>query len=91
MALMRAGRRGVVALHHERRVEVAVAGMPEDADAQPVLRRRAARWRQQLRHAAAGHADVLHARHALPAQRPVRLAPRLAQPVGLGGVGRTDL
>ena len=45
---------------------------------------------QQLRHPAAGHADVLHPRDACLLERPVRLAPRLAQPVGFGRVRRTD-
>ena len=43
------------------------------------------------RNAAARDADVFHSRHAGLLKRPVSLAARFSQPVGLGGVCRSYL
>ena len=79
--LVQLGARGVeaddrgialVPVEDERRVEVAVARVPERPDADPVAHRDRLDRNEHLGDPAARHADVLHPRHALVLQRAER-------------------
>ena len=81
---------GVVAVQDDVRVEVAVADVAEGRDHEALLRADALDRGQELRDAAAWHADVLHPGDAQALHRVERHPARLAQPVGLLGIGRDD-
>ena len=79
---------GIVALEDEVRVEVAVADVAERRDPEAVLAADPLDLGQQLRHPAAGHADILHPGDAEALHRVEGEPAGLAEPVGLGRARR---